>query len=84
MDMEFVKVKELVPLVEVNTMAAREHVAVIERKMWHVKERVRETTSKYPFKWILAVVLLHTIYFCVFWLNAFPNWSNNYVFCPKR
>ena len=50
MDMGFIKVKDLVLLVEVNTTATREHVAVIERKMCHVKERVRTTTSKYPFK----------------------------------
>ena len=73
MDMEFVKVKDLVPLVEVNTMATREHVAVIKRKIWHVKERVRATTSEYPFQWIPIMILVHTVYFCVFWLNAFPN-----------
>ena len=49
MDREFEKVRDLVPLVEVNTTAAREHVAVIERKIRHVKERVRSTTSEYPF-----------------------------------
>ena len=32
MDMEFEKAKELVPLVKVNTTAAREHVGVIERE----------------------------------------------------
>ena len=31
MDMESEKVKDLVPLVEVNTMAAREHIGVIEK-----------------------------------------------------
>ena len=30
MDMEFEKVKDLVPLVKVNTAAAREHVGLIE------------------------------------------------------
>ena len=49
MDREFEKVRDLVALVEVNTMATREHVAVIEQKIWHVKERVQSTTSKYPF-----------------------------------
>ena len=49
MDREFEKVRDLVPLVEVNTTAAREHVAVIEQKIRHVKERVRSTTSEYPF-----------------------------------
>ena len=40
MDMEFVKIKGLVPLVEVNTTAAGEHVAVIECKICHVKEKL--------------------------------------------
>ena len=47
--MECLKVKDLVLLVAVNITAAREHVAVIECKIRHVKERVRATTSKYPF-----------------------------------
>ena len=33
MDMEFEKVKDLVPLVEVNTTAAREHVGYVERQI---------------------------------------------------
>ena len=84
MDREFEKVRDLVPLVEVNTTAAREHVAVIEQKIWHVKERVRSTTSEYPFQWIPILILVHTVYFCVFWLNAFPNWSENYGFSPRE
>ena len=39
MDMEFEKVKDLVPLVEVNTTVAREHVGLIERKIRHLKEK---------------------------------------------
>ena len=84
MDMDFVKVKELVPLVEDNTTAAREHVAVIEHKICHVKERVQVTISEYPFRWIPVIVLVHTMYFCVLWLNAFPKRPENYGFCPKR
>ena len=77
MDREFEKVKDLIPLVEVNTAAAREHVAVIEQKIRHVKERVRSTTSEFPFQWIPILILVHIVYFCVFWINAFPNWSEN-------
>ena len=73
MDMEFVKIKELVPLVEVNTTAVREHVAVIEQKICHIKGRVQARASEYPFKWISVIVLVHIVCFCVFWLNAFPN-----------
>ena len=66
MDMELVKVKDLVPLVEMNTTAAREHMGVIENKIRHMKEKVRATIRKYPFKWTSVMVLIHTVYFCVF------------------
>jgi hypothetical protein len=85
MDMEFVKIKDLVPLVEVNTIAAREHVGVIERKIRHVKEKVRATTSEYdPFEWIPVMVLIYTMYFCVFWLNALPKHSENFGFSSRE
>jgi len=41
MDQEFDKVRDEVGLVEVNTTAAREHVAEIERFVRVVKERAR-------------------------------------------
>ena len=39
MDVE--KEKDLVPLVEVNTTAAREHVGLIKQNIWHLKEKER-------------------------------------------
>ena len=45
MDQEFEKIKDALPLVEVNTTAAREHVPEIERHIRTIKERVRATTS---------------------------------------
>ena len=41
MDMEFEKVRDLLPMTEVNTTAAREHVEEIERGIRLLKERVR-------------------------------------------
>ena len=73
MDMEFEKMKELVPLVEVNTTAAREHVGLIESKIRYMKEKIRATTSEFPFTWILILVLIQTVYNRAFWINAFPN-----------
>ena len=40
MDMEFETVKDELPLVEVNTTAAREHVPEIERRIRTIEERV--------------------------------------------
>ena len=45
--MEFEKAKDLVPLVEVNTSAAREHVGLIERAMRHLKGKVRAMSSEF-------------------------------------
>ena len=42
MDREFEPGKDLVPLVEINTMAVREHVGLIERRIWVVKEKNQE------------------------------------------
>ena len=50
MDMEFEKVKDLVPLVEVNTTAAREHVGYVERQIRYLKEKTRAITSEFSFK----------------------------------
>ena len=61
MDMEFEKVKDLVPLVEGNTTAAREHVGLIERALQHLKEKIRATISEFPFMWIPILVLIQTV-----------------------
>ena len=84
MDMEFEKVKDLVPLVEINTTAAREHVGYIEKKIRHLKEKVRAVTSEFPFKWIPILVMIQTVYSCAFWINAFPNRTDNFGFSPRE
>ena len=62
MDQEFEKIKDVMPLVEVNTTAAREHVPEIERRIRTIKERVRATTSQFPFDPVMFLVLIHTVY----------------------
>ena len=66
MDMEFDKIKDLVALVECNTAAALEHVGLIERKIRHLKEKTRATTSEFLFVWIPILVLIKTVYSCAF------------------
>ncbi len=41
MDMEFEKLRDMLPNVTLNTTAAREHVGKIERKIRVMKERAR-------------------------------------------
>ena len=60
MGLDFEKANKLVPLVEVNTMSAREHTVVIKQHIRHDKERVRATPSKFTFTVISAMLLLHT------------------------
>ena len=55
---------------EVNTTAAREHVPEIERRIRTIKERVRATTSKFPFNPVPFLVLIQTVYTIVLWMNA--------------
>ena len=71
MDKEFDKMKELVGLVEVNTAAAREHVAGIERRIRVVKERTRCDTSLLTFPLVPQLVIVHILYNVIMWLNAF-------------
>ena len=64
--MEFEKVKDIVPLEEANTASGREHVRLTERAIRHLKEKVRATTSEFPFVWIPILVLIQTVYSCAF------------------
>ena len=72
MDKELNAVKEHLPHLGVNTTAAREHVAEIERELRQVKERVWCTSSEFPFHFIPTVVLIYTVYNVCLWMNTFP------------
>ena len=62
MDMEFEKVREKLAIIEVNTTAARDHVPDIERQICLIKERVRCTTSDFPFDPIPRLAIIHVVY----------------------
>ena len=62
-------------MVEVNTIAAREHVPEIERRMRTIKERVRSVTSDFPFNPVPMLVLVQTVYTICLWLNAIRSLS---------
>ena len=73
-DMEFTSVIDpLLGKTVVNTTAAREHVAEIERSIRTVKERSRAVISTLPFKILPKLVVSNVIKYAVFWLNAFPS-----------
>ncbi len=72
MDNKFEKLRNLVPILAINTMAAREHVPEVERKIRLIKERGRGILNTLPFKKMPRLVLIELIYHVVLWLNAFP------------
>ena len=72
MDMESDKsVDELSGRTVVNTSAAQEHVAEIERQIRTTKERCRAIVSTLPFEILTKLIVTNIVYFVMLWLNAF-------------
>ena len=65
MDMEFEKLKTLLPHVALNTTAAHEHVREIEQKIRVIKERARRTFKTLPYKKLPKMMVLELLHFCV-------------------
>jgi len=72
MDNEFEKLRNLVPILAINTTAAKEHVPEVERKIRLIKERGRGILNTLLFKKMPRLMLIELIYHVVLWLNAFP------------
>ncbi len=72
MDGEFEKLNNILPTVECNTTAAKEHVSEAERSIRTVKERTRGLIGMFPFDNIPWRMKIKFVYFIVLWLNAFP------------
>jgi hypothetical protein len=85
MDGEFEKIKSLMPTVECNTTAAKEHVSEAERTIRTVKERTRGLLATLPFSNIPRRVKIEFVYFMVLWMNAFPVKSGiSTTFSPRE
>jgi hypothetical protein len=72
MDMEFEKLKDVLPNITINTMAAKEHVGEIERKIQVIKERARGMMATLPYLTLPLIMIIKLMHFCVLWLNSFP------------
>ena len=72
MDREFKKIKPLLPTLECNTTAAKEHVIKAKRTIHTLKERTRGLLATLPFLHVPKRMKIEIIYFIVTWLNAFP------------
>jgi hypothetical protein len=85
MDGEFEKVRDLIPYVECNTMAAKEHISKAEWTIQTIKERTRDLLATLPFQHLPCRMKIEFIYFMVLWLNAFPvKNSTSSVFSPRE
>jgi hypothetical protein len=69
MDMEFEKLKDLLPNIALNTTAVQDHVGEIKRKIRVMKERARGTSSTLPYKMLPKLVIIKLLHFCVIWMN---------------
>jgi hypothetical protein len=56
-----------------NTTAANEHVADIERYIRTVKEWTKSRYTMLPYCHLPQIVLIHLVKNAVFWLNVFPT-----------
>ena len=72
MDGEFEKLKNILPTVECNTTAAKEHVSEAEHSIRTVKERTRGLIGTLPYDNIPRRMKIEFVYFIMLWLNAFP------------
>ena len=72
MDMEFDKVCNKLLLLVVNTMAAQEHVAKTECKIFLDKERTCSIVTTLSYPSLLKLILVELLHFIIMWLNSFP------------
>jgi hypothetical protein len=72
MDREFEPLRDEVPEVTLNTIAADEHVPDIEHQIRTMKERARAVRITLPFKRLPARMIIELVHFSTLWLNAFP------------
>jgi hypothetical protein len=74
-DNEFEPLRILLPILAVNTTAAKEHVLEVERRIRLIKERGRGILNTLPFKKMPQVILIELIYHVMLWLNTYPTKS---------
>ncbi len=72
MDMEFEKLRDMLPNVILNTTAARKHTGGIERKIIVIKKRGRGTINMLPYETMPKLMIIELMHFCVMWMNSFP------------
>ena len=55
----------------------------IESGIRRIKEKTRCFTSEWVYMYIPTLLLIHTVYTAIFYLNSFVIGSDNYGFAPR-
>jgi hypothetical protein len=84
MDGEFEKIKPLLPTLECNTTAAKEHVSEAECTIRTLKERTQGLLATLLFSHVPKRMKIEFVYFIVLWLNTFPVKSETSVLYLPR
>jgi hypothetical protein len=72
MDIEFEKLKPMLPKIALNTTAVRERKRMVERKIRVLKERVHGTFNTLPYPKLPKMMVIELMHFCAMWMNSFP------------
>jgi hypothetical protein len=72
MDREFVCLRDDIPELNLNIMAASEHVPDTERQIRVIKEQMRAIKNTLPFKRLPARMVIEMMQYTVLWLNGSP------------
>ena len=62
MDNKFEKLQNLVPILAINTIAAKEHILEVNHKIRLIKEQGRGIQNTLPFKKMPRIMLIELIY----------------------
>jgi hypothetical protein len=71
MDNKLESLRNLVPIIAINTTAAHKHIPRIERGIRLIKECGWDILNTLPYKKIPQLMLIELIYHVVLWLNVF-------------
>ena len=73
MDMEFEKIKDLIPIIYVNISATNVHVPEVEQGIRTIRERCQGIKGTLPFTYMPQQLMIGLEQFVIMWLNAFPS-----------
>ena len=72
MDIEFEKLKPMLPEIALNITAAWEHKGMVERKIRVLKERACGTFNTLPYPKLPKMMVIKLMHFYTMWINSFP------------